>query len=123
MGNKKNLTDCYPCDINSRWVPPTENGVELSKAVWRYADRSTIRAASVDLRTIGPVTLYRAAIPRDGRGWIALSEVPLHLKSACYGVPNNDWQDAYFRSPEDAAEMLSFIGHGPAKTIGFVSQL
>ena len=102
--------------IDKRWLPPTEKGIDPRCVVWRYADQSTIRATSVDLRTIGPVTLYRAAIKRDGRGWVKLSEVPIHLKSSCYGVPNNDWQDAYFRSPEDAAEMLSFLGHGPAKT-------
>lgn len=105
--------------IDKRWLPPTEKGIDLDKAVWRYPDQSTIRAASVDLRTIGPVTLYRASVRRDGRGWVSLSEVPLHLKSACYGVPNNDWQDAYFRSPADAAEMLSYLGCGPAKTEGY----
>jgi len=101
--------------FSKRWLPPIEEGVELANTVWRYADRSAIHAASVDLRTIGPVTLYRASIPRDERVWAGLSEVPLHLKSACYGVPDNTWQDAYFRSPGDAAEMLFFMGYGPAK--------
>jgi len=60
-------------------------------------------------------TLYRAGTGQyGGRGWVPIHKVPVHLRSSLYGVPNNDWQDAYFKTPQAAAKMLHSIGKGPA---------
>ena len=97
------------------WLPPLRKNVEHGNEVYLYPDGTTINASSVQIHDDGGcVVLYRAATRRMGRGWASINEVPRHLRASLYAVKNNDWQDAYFRSPELAAEMLHYLGMGPA---------
>jgi len=99
----------------STWLPPLAADAEQGREIWKYPDGSSVHAESVEINSMGDrATLYRAATGDMGRGWVPIHKVPIHLRSRLYGVPNNSWQDAYFRSPEDAAAMLHSIGKGPA---------
>jgi hypothetical protein len=101
--------------VDKRWLPPLPKNAERGKEVYVYPDGSAIHASSCQIHDDGGcAVLYRAAAKRFGRGWVSISEVPHHLVVNLYAVSNNEWQDAYFRAPEAAAEMLYCLGLGPA---------
>jgi hypothetical protein len=54
-------------------------------------------------------TVYRVATGCMGRGFVAIDDVPLHLRQYLYAVPGNDWRDAFFRSRQAALTMVEWL--------------
>lgn len=105
--------------IAKDWLPPLPKNVERGCEIYMYPDGTSIHASSVQVHSDGGrAVLYRASTRQHGRGWVAISDVPVHLRAKLYAVQGNDWQDAHFRSPNAAAEMLHYLGMGPANTAG-----
>lgn len=101
--------------VEKDWLPPLRKNVARGREVYLYPDGTTIEASLHQIHGDGEqVVLYRAGTRRFGRGWVEISEVPRHLQQYLYAVNDNEWQDAFFRSPYRAAEMLHWLGLGPA---------